>query len=294
MTAVSSSSVCTVSKVGGWPAIARPIVSVPSIGESAAGSAVIMKKCSQPSACPNPACPSWPIGSSGGALEAEVGLRVGVAEVVGDLAALEQHVERHDRGARLEDPPVDDREVRQVRAAQRHLVAGLDPTGDEQVGDLVGGAVDLRVGQPGAGGGEHDGVALGVRRRARLEQGGEVVGHGNLPSGGAAPDRRVTARGAAGGYGAERARDRRRAEPDSGRDVACRHRTGSNARRARRRSRARSALGPAAPASSSVVSIRGLARAGDVGPGWPTPRLAVDVLDRRRRLPLRRWRGSAR
>ena len=65
MTAVSSSSVSTVSNVGGCRAIARPMVSVPSMGDSAAGSAVITKKCSQPSACSKPAYPSCPIGSSG-------------------------------------------------------------------------------------------------------------------------------------------------------------------------------------------------------------------------------------
>ena len=65
MTAVSSSSVGTVSKVGGWPASAWPRVWVPSIGESAAGSAVITKKCSQAGAFSNPATPSSAIGSSG-------------------------------------------------------------------------------------------------------------------------------------------------------------------------------------------------------------------------------------
>ena len=65
MTAVSSSSVGTVSKVGGWPASACPSVSVPSIGEAAAGSAVITTKCSQPSVCSKPAYPSCAIGSSG-------------------------------------------------------------------------------------------------------------------------------------------------------------------------------------------------------------------------------------
>ena len=43
MTAVSSSLTSTLSKVGGCRAMAWPRVSVPSIGESAAGSTVIMK-----------------------------------------------------------------------------------------------------------------------------------------------------------------------------------------------------------------------------------------------------------
>ena len=62
---MSSSSVATVSNVGAWPPIPWPSVSVPSIGDSAAGSTVIIQKCSQPSACSKPAWPSCPIGSSG-------------------------------------------------------------------------------------------------------------------------------------------------------------------------------------------------------------------------------------
>ena len=54
MTAVSSASVSTVSNVGAWPPMAAPSVSVPSIGEAAVGSTVIMKKCSQPSVCSKP------------------------------------------------------------------------------------------------------------------------------------------------------------------------------------------------------------------------------------------------
>ena len=42
----------------------RPSVVAPSIGDGAAGSAVIRKKCSQPSAAWKPAYPSLPIGSS--------------------------------------------------------------------------------------------------------------------------------------------------------------------------------------------------------------------------------------
>ena len=92
--------------------------------------------------------------------------------MVGDLAALEQHVERHDGRAGLEDPVVDDREVRQVRAAQRHLVARLDAALDEQVGDLVGGAVDLGVGQPGVA--EDHRLAVAVASGGVFEERGEV------------------------------------------------------------------------------------------------------------------------
>ena len=99
MTAVSSSSVATVSKSAGWPPIACAIVSMPSIGDAPPRSAVMTKKCSQPSASLEAGVPGLAHRQLGRALEAEVGLRVGVVEVVGDLAALEQHVERDD-GAR--------------------------------------------------------------------------------------------------------------------------------------------------------------------------------------------------
>ncbi len=46
--------------------------------------------------------------------------------------------------AGLEDAEVDDREVRQVRAGQRDLVARLDAARDQQVGHHVGEGVDLR------------------------------------------------------------------------------------------------------------------------------------------------------
>ena len=54
MTAVSSSSVSTVSNVGACEPIAWKSVVVPSIGDAAAGSAVIMKKCSQPGVSEKP------------------------------------------------------------------------------------------------------------------------------------------------------------------------------------------------------------------------------------------------
>ena len=65
MTAVSSASTSRVSKTGACPLSACPRVSVPSMGDSAAGSAVTTKKCSQPSVCAKPAWPSAPIGRSG-------------------------------------------------------------------------------------------------------------------------------------------------------------------------------------------------------------------------------------
>ena len=50
----------------------------------------------------------------------------GVLEVVLDLAALEQHVHRHDRAARAQDAEVDDREVGDVRQHDPDTVAGLE------------------------------------------------------------------------------------------------------------------------------------------------------------------------
>ena len=116
-----------------------PSVSAPSIGDArgrVGGDHEEVLAARRPAR--SPAYPSCADRQLGGALEAEVGLRVGVVEVVGDLAALEQHVERDDGRAGLEDAVVDDREVRQVRAAQRDLVAGLDAARDQQVGHLVG------------------------------------------------------------------------------------------------------------------------------------------------------------
>ena len=65
MTAVSSSSVATVSNVVGCCAIAAPMVSVPSIGDSAAGSAVITKKSVAAVGLLEPGVPLLAIGRSG-------------------------------------------------------------------------------------------------------------------------------------------------------------------------------------------------------------------------------------
>ena len=74
MTAVSSSSVSTESNVGSIPPSAWPKVSTPSNGDSPSRAAVITKKCSQVRLL-EPGIPLLPI-QLGGALEAEVGLRV--------------------------------------------------------------------------------------------------------------------------------------------------------------------------------------------------------------------------
>ena len=101
MTAVSSSSVSTVSNVAGLAAQRLAEASrCPRSATPPPRSAVITTKCSQPSACLEPGVALLADRQLGGALEAEVRLRVRVAEVVGHLPALEQHVERHDRGRR--------------------------------------------------------------------------------------------------------------------------------------------------------------------------------------------------
>jgi hypothetical protein len=64
----------------------------------------------------NPFQAAFPIGSSGVPSKAKYALRVGVGEAVGDLAALQQHVQRHDRGPGLEDAEVDAGELGQDSA----------------------------------------------------------------------------------------------------------------------------------------------------------------------------------
>lgn len=61
---MSPASVATVSNCGDAPAIASPKVVAASIGDGAAGSAVIRKKFSQPEASRYPAHPSAPMGIS--------------------------------------------------------------------------------------------------------------------------------------------------------------------------------------------------------------------------------------
>jgi hypothetical protein len=87
--------------------------------------------------------------------------------VVGDLASLQQDVERNDDRAGLEDAVVDDREVGQVGAAERNLVARLDPPADQEVGDLVGDRFDRPVVESGVA--EDDRVAVGVPACAVFE-----------------------------------------------------------------------------------------------------------------------------
>ena len=64
----------------------------------------------------------------GEAVPREQQLGAGVAEVEGDLAALEQHVHRHDDAAGAQHAVVEDREVRDVGQHDPDAVARLDAT----------------------------------------------------------------------------------------------------------------------------------------------------------------------
>ena len=81
------------------------------------------------------------------ALERQERPGVAVLQVIGDLARLEQHVERHDRGAGLQDAEVGDRKPRHVRARQRDVIAGADADRVEPGGDLRRLRVELGVGE---------------------------------------------------------------------------------------------------------------------------------------------------
>ena len=176
MTAVSSSSVATVLERRGLPGHRRAerLGAVDRGGRGRVGGD--HEEVLAPVESAEPGVPLLGHRQVRGALEAEVRLRVGVAEVVGHLAPLEQHVERYDGRAGLEDAVVDDREVRQVRAAQGDLVAVLDAARRQQVRHLVGRAVDLRVGQPGVP--EDDRLTVGESPGTVLEQGRQVVQRG--------------------------------------------------------------------------------------------------------------------
>ncbi len=159
MTAVSSGPVWTVSNVPGCPASAAQNSSAPSIGDSvAAGFAGSRKKCSQPSACSKPGAPSRRAEAPGCPRSRRTPSRP--SRPGGRRSPrLEQDVQRDDHRARLERPEVHHREVGEVRAGQRHLVARSDAARPQQVRDLVRDRVDERVGEPHVA--EHDGVAFG-------------------------------------------------------------------------------------------------------------------------------------
>ena len=80
-------------------------------------------------------------------LEAEHRLRIAVAQVIRNLARLQQHVQRHDSRAGLEDAEIHRRKIRQVRAQQRDVIAAPDARRGKRVGDLIGPRVELRIGE---------------------------------------------------------------------------------------------------------------------------------------------------
>ena len=59
----------------------------------------------------------------GRALKTEKCFRVAVAKVIGNLARLEQHIQRNDGRTRLEDAEVDCGEIWKVRAQQGDVIA---------------------------------------------------------------------------------------------------------------------------------------------------------------------------
>ena len=75
--------------------------------------------------------------------EQQLGLRIG--QVVGDLAALEQHVHRHDDGARAQHAVVDGREVRDVGQHDPDAVAGADALALEHRRDALAGVLEQAV-----------------------------------------------------------------------------------------------------------------------------------------------------
>ena len=176
MTAVSSGFVCTVSNVGGWPPMNRAsgMTSGPS---SKAGSSGI-DGCGSTISClarrhdGNRGLRRFRHRQLRRSLKAEHRLRIAVAQVIGNLARLQQHVQRHDRRARLEDAEIDRRKIRQVRAQQRDMIAAPDAGGRQRVGNLVGPCVELRIGEALVAADERLGV--GSSPRVLLEHRREV------------------------------------------------------------------------------------------------------------------------
>ncbi len=97
---------------------------------------------------------------AGRAEETEVGFCVGVLEVVFDFVPFQQHAQGHHHPTRLQNAEVSHREVRHVQAAKGHLIARLNTGSFQAVGHLIGGTVDLGVGQVGIH--EDESIAVGV------------------------------------------------------------------------------------------------------------------------------------
>ena len=104
--------------------------------------------------------------------EDEAGLRV--AEVVGDLALLQQRVHRYHDGTGAQDAVVDDRELGDVGQHDRDPVTRAHLALAQQSGDPGAALVEVRIGQHGVV--EPDGRAVRVRPGGADEIVGEVHG----------------------------------------------------------------------------------------------------------------------
>ena len=116
----------------------------------------------------------------GGSFEGEQRLRVAVLQVVGDLARLQQHVERHDHRPGLENAVIGDREPRQVGTTERHVIARRDPHRRQRRGDTLRLLVQLAVGHRPPGAGEGDAIRHQPGRvvnNCREIQRSRVMGH---------------------------------------------------------------------------------------------------------------------
>ena len=120
-------------------------------------------------------------GQLGRAFEDQHGLRVAVVKVVRDLARLEQHVQRHDDRADLQNRVVRDRKVRRIRTRQRDVIARPEPQRPQSVRDLIGQGVYLLIRQRPR---PHDDrrtigrqASLVVQQVRQIEGGG---GHGGI------------------------------------------------------------------------------------------------------------------
>ena len=103
-------------------------------------------------------------GKLSGSLEGNHGSGMTVFQVVGNLARLEEHVERdHDRPG-LQYPEIRDGESRYVRAGQRDMIARGDADRNETSGNPRGGRVELGVRHVPAAARDRDAIG----RQARL------------------------------------------------------------------------------------------------------------------------------
>ena len=110
--------------------------------------------------------------------QAKITRRAGVAQVVGDLAGLEQRVHRHHDAARPQHAEVDDGELRDVGQHEPDPVARPEVTGREQAGDASARVVEVAIGEGVLG--EADRHPIGVSSRGAGEAVGKV--HGGSPS----------------------------------------------------------------------------------------------------------------